>query len=387
MTNHIPPRRRVTQGYQSSNLGSCEDSTESSPTQTQTMTKKGVKNPFTSREKGVAWFHGKRAIKYCIPMLIGIGIIIVFMNMKTILKKNTVSDNQKDERSAIKSARQQRSTSISITKEIRGNNFTMNVYEDNDIVSNFTASPSGWEPQIIQEITNTLQTYSDKHNIPLSDLTFVDIGANIGWFTMNLAAFGANVIAFEPMQDNIDLIQKSLEDYKNVENGVSGRVKFYPHGLGTKDEVCVIYSHNINVGDGHVKCVDGDDGEKNLKIPHDYSIRGRIPVHRLDDVVDAKKEGLNIVVIKMDTEGYESNVLEGGSNLFLRSGARVILTEFAKEWMIEKDGDPVKFMKDVSDAGYRLKRTNEGNVDVVNPQKVDKDFMTKEEMVKAVGQW
>ncbi len=398
MKNHLHPRKRVAQGHQSSNLGSSEDA---SLTQ-QTMRKKAVKNPFISTGKVAT----RTKIK-CILMLI---LIMVILNETTKMTKSTVPVHQKDEHSAIESAARQQSaeaskvvqhqkvegsaiesarqrrTSRSITKAIHGKNFTINVFKDNDIVSEFAARPNGWEPHITEEITSTLKTYSDKHSIPLSDLTFVDIGANVGWFTMNMAAFGANVIAFEPMQDNIDLIQKSLEEPDNVMNGVSGRVKFYPHGLGTKDEVCTIYSHNINVGDGIVKCVNGDDGEKNLKIPNDYSIRGRIPVHRLDDVVDAKKEGLNIVVIKMDTEGYECNVLEGGSNLLLRSGARVIFTEFEKGWMIERDGNPEKFMKDIADAGYRLRRTTKvgGHIEVANPLKVDVDFMTKEEMIKAV---
>lgn len=88
--------------------------------------------------------------------------------------------------------------------------------------------------------------------------------------------------------------------------GISSRIKLYPHGLGVKGQICIIYSGNINEGDGHVKCV---EKESDLDMPSDYSMRGRIPVHRLDDVLDTT--GLTIVAAKVDIEGYETNVLEG----------------------------------------------------------------------------
>jgi FkbM family methyltransferase len=37
-------------------------------------------------------------------------------------------------------------------------------------------------------------------------VTFVDIGGNIGWFSLNMAALGVKVMAFEPMQKNTEMI-------------------------------------------------------------------------------------------------------------------------------------------------------------------------------------
>ena len=47
----------------------------------------------------------------------------------------------------------------------------------------------------------------------------------------------------------------------------------------------------------------------------------------------------------MDTEGYEGNVLEGGTALLLKGGIDVLVTEFVPKWIIEKGGDPTKFMR------------------------------------------
>ena len=92
------------------------------------------------------------------------------------------------------------------------------------------------------------QEYSQKHNIPLANLTFVDIGANIGWLSLNMAALGVQVIAFEPMKKNFEMFQSTLKKKMNVEKGISDRIKLYTHGLGIKDETCFLYSDDLNIG-------------------------------------------------------------------------------------------------------------------------------------------
>jgi len=239
---------------------------------------------------------------------------------------------------------------VKATNSNGGNPFSLQVYRRNDIVSRAILG-KGWEMDKVRTFNQYFIDYSEKHHVPLASLTFVDIGANIGWFTFSMAALGVNVLAFEPMEENINLILESMCMPENIKSGVSDRITLYGHGLGVKNETCVIYSHNINVGDGHVRCV---ESEIDLAIPHDYSIRGRIPVRRLDDVV--KAQGRNIVAVKMDTEGYEGNVLEGGTKLLLEGGIDAIVSEFQPKWVVEKGGDPVEFMRKMSLAGYQAKK-------------------------------
>jgi len=233
-----------------------------------------------------------------------------------------------------------------------GNDFVIGVYPKDDIVSNAIRDYwGGWETDTVKTLNVLFQDYSKKHKLPLSDLTFVDIGANIGWLSLSLAALGVKVLAFEPMEENIVLLKKSLEMKVNIESGVSGRITLYEHGLGTKEETCIVYSDNFNIGDGHVKCV---ENEKDLEIQANYTVRGRVPIKRLDDVI-VDKEGLHIVAVKMDTEGSEGNVLEGGQKLLLSGSVNAMITEFKPKWLIEKGADPLEFMTKMRDAGYRVK--------------------------------
>jgi len=243
-----------------------------------------------------------------------------------------------------------------------GETFTMATYPENDIISSAIYQSWGWGTDTVASLNTLFRDYSKVHSIPLKDLTFIDIGANIGWLSFNMAALGVKVLAFEPMVENIEIIQKSLEMPDNIKSGVSERITLYGHGLGTKDETCFVYADNNNVGDGHVKCV---EKESDLNMEDGYSLYGSVPVKRLDDVIKAK--GMHIVAINLDTEGFEGNVLEGGTKLFLKGGVDVIITKFDPDNIVDKGGDPVEFMKKMSDAGYRAKK--------------EWGYMRKEEMI------
>merc|ERR1712154_441557 len=162
--------------------------------------------------------------------------------------------------------------------------------------------------------------------------------------TLNMAALGVNVLAFEPMEENILLLEKSLSLPENVASGISDRITLFRHGLDVKNQTCVMYSHNVNVGDGHVKCLDEDQNvpgsliEQKIhrSIPYDYSIRGRIPIRCLGDVIQTYRklrggendDHFKVVCVQMDTEGYKGNVLDGAGFLLESGLVDVIITEF-----------------------------------------------------------
>jgi len=54
-------------------------------------------------------------------------------------------------------------------------------------------------------------------------------------------------------------------------------------------------------------------------------------------------------------EGFESNVINGGMDVFMNGGAAMILTESNEKLIMEKGEDPVALMKKFREAGYRAK--------------------------------
>ena len=155
-----------------------------------------------------------------------------------------------------------------------------------------------------------LQEFEDMgfvlHALREGDL-FVDVGANIGSYTVLAAgACNADVIAFEPvpatfghLQDNINL------------NGLAGRVRARGIGLAA-------YAGAL--------CFTSALDSVNHVIPEERckELGGvRVPVETLD----AALAGESPTVIKIDVEGYEAEVLKGGSATLRSAGLLAVVVE------------------------------------------------------------
>jgi 2-polyprenyl-3-methyl-5-hydroxy-6-metoxy-1,4-benzoquinol methylase len=81
---------------------------------------------------------------------------------------------------------------------------TLHLYADNDLVSQSIANSSTWEATEVENVLWALQQpipqqQQQQGQQPQAPL-FVDIGANVGVFSVNAAAAGARVAAFEGEQ-------------------------------------------------------------------------------------------------------------------------------------------------------------------------------------------
>jgi FkbM family methyltransferase len=237
---------------------------------------------------------------------------------------------------------------LSVPGDMR-QDIVLEVYTENDIVSEYITKRNGWETQIVKEFVHIFVKYAEEHNLSLSDLTFVDIGANVGWFTMIMAAAGVNVIAFEPMEQNLYLIRKTLCNPEN--SGFSDRVLVFATGLSDETQTCILFSEKKNVGNGITACV--EDPSTFVPPWKNFEIRGKIPVDRIDNIVSAT--GRNIVAVKMDTEGSEAHVVRGGPSFFLKPKIPYIFSEFDSKLMLTRGGEGERFMSDFLDAGYLVR--------------------------------
>jgi hypothetical protein len=114
-------------------------------------------------------------------------------------------------------------------------------------------------------------------------------------------------------------------------------------GLGHKEAVCHLYSQTKNEGDPKVFC-------KGDRAYSGYINRGALELLRLNDFVDYFK---NLAVIKMDIEGSEYLALKAGRKVFLDMHVPYIVTEFAPSMLAVIGTDPVAFVQEFVDAGYK----------------------------------
>jgi FkbM family methyltransferase len=185
------------------------------------------------------------------------------------------------------------------------------VYSGPDPVSNTICGSGSWE-------------FASVHAMgimePGADKTFVDIGANVGWFSVLFADAGYKVLAVEPMAANRDLLKASLCQNPDL----AARVEIVPVALAQKPtkkgQTCDIYSCDCNLGDGLLVC-DGEEARRKdiVDNPHfNHVFREKVGTRTLDEFM--KDHGSPAIhAIKMDVEGYECKVLEGGADTFRKS--------------------------------------------------------------------
>lgn len=233
-----------------------------------------------------------------------------------------------------------------------------------DIVSRRIERKGAWELRITKNMIKNLEIYAAETQKTLGDLTVVDIGANIGWYTMVIASLGVNVVSFEPMEPNLDLFRRSL---CVASPEIRDRVTLFGHGLSEKEQTCFQYVRRSNSGNGHTRC---KEKVEDLKLNFDdFKMVGRSQLRVLDNIIrtvpksEAKKEPISIAALKIDTEGFEPIIFNGGHVLLSKAEIPVIFTEYVPRYLrqITPGMTGFDYLKYFYDNGYVVYNENSHN--------------------------
>ena len=177
---------------------------------------------------------------------------------------------------------------------------------------------------------------------------FIDVGANIGLFTLfasEVVGEEGKVICFEPspstflrLSENVNLNEFKNIDLRNI-------------GLSDKKEELIFYvSENGNDAYNSFAPSQDDKLEKSIKVP----------VSTLDfELNDVDKSSIKL--IKIDVEGWEKFVLNGGVD-FLKNYNPIVMVEFTEENTFNA-GYPVLEIFDIMQKfGYSWYRIIEGEL-------------------------
>jgi FkbM family methyltransferase len=170
-------------------------------------------------------------------------------------------------------------------------------------------------------------------------MTVVDIGANIGYFTILAARIvgeKGKVLAIEPDPHNFALLSKSI-----CANGLRNVVALNM-ALGSAAGTARLFCSNVNFGDHRMYRDTTGDSRPSVDVS----------VDTLDHVLAGQKFG-KVDFIKMDVQGYEHSVLNGMTETLTASPALRLLTEFWPLGIEQAGGSPSAFFRTLEAFDFR----------------------------------
>jgi FkbM family methyltransferase len=170
-------------------------------------------------------------------------------------------------------------------------------------------------------------------------MTVVDIGANVGYFTIlaaRLAGPAGRVIAVEPDPHNFSLLTKSI-----CTNALRNVIPLNV-ALGAAPGTARLFCSDANFGDHRLYPESTGSGRPAIEVP----------VDTLDNLLAAN--GVRRVEFaKMDVQGFEHTVLRGMTQTLASSPEFCLLTEFWPGGIEQAGGSPFEFYNTLVNDGLR----------------------------------
>ena len=174
----------------------------------------------------------------------------------------------------------------------------------------------------------------------------VDVGANIGYYTVLLAnkvGVAGKVFAFEPDKTNFEILIKNIKT-NNLKNVVAVNT-----AVGSKNGTKVLYKSEENLGD-HKLYETLCPSDTSLDPPKANAFRRagekeEVKIIKLDDFLANTKVDL----MKIDTQGWEPEVIEGAKSIIKNYKPTIFFEYSPASYKAAKlDGDKMmKFIKNI----------------------------------------
>lgn len=162
--------------------------------------------------------------------------------------------------------------------------------------------------------------------------TVIDVGANLGYFTLLLADLTGGegrVLSFEPNPVMAQRLRQSV-----AVNGFANFTEVHQIALGGAEGFAALDVDSTQPGGGRMVPLD-PNGDAS-----------RVPVKRLDETPGA----LDAEFIKIDVEGFEEHVWEGMAGILARRRPITIFMEFT----VSRYANPRAFLERIMADGFAL---------------------------------
>ena len=176
-----------------------------------------------------------------------------------------------------------------------------------------------WKKQQLEPgISKLIKNIAKELNVQNDQGCFFDVGANVGLYTweVNKICRYRKILAFEPDPENIKLLEKTLS-VANLQN-----LEIYKCALSNQVGEISFFQDKLTSATG---CVAGKDKPWVEQYLNTSANEIRVKTNTLDSVVSKNKDPS---LIKIDVEGHEFEVLQGGTNTLTYMKPLLIIESF-----------------------------------------------------------
>ncbi|MES1261823.1 MAG: FkbM family methyltransferase [Acidobacteriota bacterium] len=168
-------------------------------------------------------------------------------------------------------------------------------------------------------------------------MTFLDIGANVGYFTaLAIPRIGnGRIIALEPQRESFGFLERT------VAANSARNVTLVRKAASSRPGVVTLYSSSTNRGDNRLYPNEFADSESQVETC----------------AIDHLLNELNVAtvhLVKIDVQGHEGHVLAGMTNLLRTAPDITILLEFWPEGLRKASTRPEDLLDSLEAAGLQL---------------------------------
>lgn len=166
-------------------------------------------------------------------------------------------------------------------------------------------------------------------------MTFVDVGANVGYYTLMAAASvggTGRVLAFEPSPYAFNRLEETVRR-NNLPN-----VRALQVGLSDAPGVMSLFMPD-------------KPGNHSPSMVPNGGHPVEVPVRRLDDCLEEYRVE-RVDLMKIDVEGFEPNVVEGAMGYITRGKVGAILCEFNSYWLERNGGSSEILFETLTGLGF-----------------------------------
>ena len=154
------------------------------------------------------------------------------------------------------------------------------------------------------------------------DLDVIDIGANLGLYTLLATQYDRHVIAIEPLYDSLIRLHKSIQL-----NNVQHQVTLVANAIGTKHEKLALKVVDKNLGASYLSYLDElapvkKHIEKLVDEQPGFAPRvlAEVETITLDDLVSIYPIYFKRAILKIDIEGFEALAFGNASFIIQSNG-------------------------------------------------------------------